>query len=300
MGAEPKFGTQSCPIELENEDEEANEFWAVGHKKKKALLKPSLLETPMSTVKYSTDISMITNSPPPSSTGLEIVPYNNPSPSHEPSVSRNSANPKVTAPVSPSIEDLANPRIAESGNHSPGEPGNPGYAEGLWALDDATHGGALPAASHGFKRLTKGHKSSVGHVKMEHLNAGSSQKTELEREMELFEAAEREEEARLLTSLRQNQSGDCSPSSKSPNSMESIQADWKRGPGCSLGEQPQPKRGRKAGINYQALRKEEDVCFACFDGGKLILCDKRFVCFSEKMHRIDQCHFYIYGGFPMS
>eukprot|EP00250_Pteridium_aquilinum_P000023 c10037_g2_i2 orf=1-843(-) len=277
MGGEPKFGTQSCPIELETEEEEeVEEIWALGHKKKRALLKTSPLEKPSSAVKqYSKDITMMDSSSLPLSTSLELVPYKNrmpvqeptsvqePMPAQEPTTSITSANPKVTAPLSPSIEDLSNPTIAESGSHSAGEPSNPGLAEGLSALNPATHGCASPGESRVFKRIIKGHTSSAG------------QKTELEREMELFEAAEREEEARLLTSLRHNQSGEGSPSQESPNWMESIQADWKRGPGDTLAGQPRAKRGRKAGTNYQAPRKEEDVCFACFDGGQLILCDKR-------------------------
>lgn len=57
----------------------------------------------------STDVTMMDINPLPTSTGLEIVPYKNQFPLHESSTSRNFANPKVTALVGLTIEDLGNP-----------------------------------------------------------------------------------------------------------------------------------------------------------------------------------------------
>ena len=61
---------------------------------------------------------------------------------------------------------------------------------------------------------------------------------------------------------------------------------------------PKSKRGRKHSISYheeeeeeeeeEEKEEEEDVCFVCFDGGDLILCDVRLVAWSTDIHVFDK------------
>lgn len=122
---------------------------------------------------------------------------------------------------------------------------------------------------------------------------GLTAKTELQREMELFEAAEREEDERkeLLTSVRSRESGGANPSALDHRNE-------RKRPSDSPGTAQRKKRGRKSHPNdvprdhgKEVAREEEDVCYICFDGGNLVLCDRRysfgFVALQRSFHMHD-------------
>jgi hypothetical protein len=93
------------------------------------------------------------------------------------------------------------------------------------------------------------------------------ERTELEREMELYEASEREEQARLLGPMRVEQQ------------REELYRESHNEKKRAL-DMPMPERQRKLSRNMlpgdERKREEEDVCFICFDGGELVLCDRRY------------------------
>lgn len=94
-----------------------------------------------------------------------------------------------------------------------------------------------------------------------------AERTELEREMELYEASEREEQARLLGPMRVEQQRE-EPYKESQNEKKRAL------------DMPMPERQRKLSRNMlpgdERKKDEEDVCFICFDGGELVLCDRRY------------------------
>lgn len=53
------------------------------------------------------------------------------------------------------------------------------------------------------------------------------------------------------------------------------------GSGRGRGGGVKRKRGRKGGrppVKMKKSEEEEDVCFICFDGGNLVLCDRKYEC----------------------
>ncbi|KAJ7539707.1 hypothetical protein O6H91_11G106100 [Diphasiastrum complanatum] len=109
-------------------------------------------------------------------------------------------------------------------------------------------------------------------------------KTELELEMELFEAAEGEEQTRLISSSRPEEQEDLTIHKGGLQVVEEVKNERKRFLDDRAGDASQvvpKKRGRRRahGVSVtkgvSSTKEEDDVCFVCFDGGELVLCDKR-------------------------
>ncbi|KAJ7520080.1 hypothetical protein O6H91_20G065700 [Diphasiastrum complanatum] len=102
-------------------------------------------------------------------------------------------------------------------------------------------------------------------------------KTELELEMELFEAAEREDKMRLISSSRLEEQGDSTIPKGGVPVIQGLKNERKRGLDDTAADVSQVlprKRGRRA-HRVSPTMEEDDVCFVCFDGGELVLCDRR-------------------------
>lgn len=68
---------------------------------------------------------------------------------------------------------------------------------------------------------------------------------------------------------------------------KSVARSVRRGrPPRTLGKASSPTVSRKR-------REDEDVCFVCFDGGSLVLCDRRLVCVFELREVTLQLNFYL-------
>ena len=100
-------------------------------------------------------------------------------------------------------------------------------------------------------------------------------KTELEREMEIYEAFERDEEARIIIRdsnemLKEESKVMIEASNEKKRTLEGHYYEHKK------------KRIKHEQKLVTKTKNEEDVCFICFDGGDLVLCDCRYT----QMHNI--------------
>ncbi|CAM6126594.1 unnamed protein product [Calypogeia fissa] len=151
---------------------------------------------------------------------------------------------------------------------------DPRAFDGLNALTSAIDiGQARDALAKLQPKLDNGTDAAVGSEAAAGNSAGgmADEKTELEREMELFEAAEREEEARLLASMR---SSDQSIHGGGDTTMKEAMVNDRKRASESIPNEARKKRGKRIVLGDEG-KEEEDVCFICFDGGELVLCDRR-------------------------